>query len=647
MSRFTIIAMVIVMATVAIAQSNYEIMLSRPDITGLTGGGATNLDGIPTTGLAVGTILIIYDGSETRIYRLTAGTDAENSPEIIRPDDFADPGNAKVWKTSISSDPGETGFSPTGGWALTGNTGAGNFLGSTDAQPLSIRTNNTEKVRITTQGQIETYNTGFSVFIGEGAGANDDLTNNRNVFVGYQAGNSNTKGSNNTANGYYALYSNTEGWENTANGCYALYSNTTGYNNTANGIEALQSNTTGSYNTANGITALYSNTTGWNNTANGCSALYSNTTGYNNTANGRNALVLVNPTAPGEGENNTGLGYLAGDNITTGSRNIIIGANVDAPIATGDDQLNIGDAIYGDLSTGDVTIGGGLSITDIPDDAAPDSVLTLVDGQVRRTLASATGSWALTGNTGAGNFLGSTDAQPLSIRTNNTEKVRITTQGQIETYNTGLSVFIGAGAGANDDLTDNRNVFIGYLAGNTGTTASYCAAYGYEALYSNSTGNDNIAIGADALYSNDDGNWNTAVGVAALFSNTSGHGNTAFGRNALTNVDGTVATEGEYNTGLGYNAGDNITSGSRNIIIGANVDAPVAAGDDQLNIGDAIYGDLSTGNVAIGTTATPTSKLQVVGLPVYANNAAAIAGGLTIGAFYRTGGDPDVVCIVH
>jgi hypothetical protein len=55
---------------------------------------------------------------------------------------------------------------------------------------------------------------------------------------------------------------------------------------------------------------------------------------------------------------------------------------------------------------------------------------------------------------------------------------------------------------------------------------------------------------------------------------------------------------------------------------------------------------LNNGNVGIGTT-SPTSILQVVGLPVYANNAAAIAGGLTVGAFYRTGADPDVVCVVH
>ncbi len=46
-------------------------------------------------------------------------------------------------------------------------------------------------------------------------------------------------------------------------------------------------------------------------------------------------------------------------------------------------------------------------------------------------------------------------------------------------------------------------------------------------------------------------------------------------------------------------------------------------------------------------TAAPTSPLQVVGLPIYPNNAAAVGGGLTAGAFYRTGADPDPVCVVH
>lgn len=50
-----------------------------------------------------------------------------------------------------------------------------------------------------------------------------------------------------------------------------------------------------------------------------------------------------------------------------------------------------------------------------------------------------------------------------------------------------------------------------------------------------------------------------------------------------------------------------------------------------------------SGNVGIGTQ-SPTSKLQVVGLPEYADNAAAVSGGLTVGAFYRTG---DLLKVVH
>jgi hypothetical protein len=54
----------------------------------------------------------------------------------------------------------------------------------------------------------------------------------------------------------------------------------------------------------------------------------------------------------------------------------------------------------------------------------------------------------------------------------------------------------------------------------------------------------------------------------------------------------------------------------------------------------------SAGKVGIGTV-VPTSPLQVVGYPVYANNAAAVAGGLSAGAHYCTGADPDPVCVVH
>jgi hypothetical protein len=60
---------------------------------------------------------------------------------------------------------------------------------------------------------------------------------------------------------------------------------------------------------------------------------------------------------------------------------------------------------------------------------------------------------------------------------------------------------------------------------------------------------------------------------------------------------------------------------------------------------NATFGNIllnPSGNVGIGTT-SPTAKLHVVGLVDYATNALAIAGGLTVGAFYHTAGVVKVV----
>lgn len=50
------------------------------------------------------------------------------------------------------------------------------------------------------------------------------------------------------------------------------------------------------------------------------------------------------------------------------------------------------------------------------------------------------------------------------------------------------------------------------------------------------------------------------------------------------------------------------------------------------------------GKVGIGTTGALTSPFSVPGFPEYADNAAALSGGLTAGAFYRTG---DLLKVVH
>ena len=80
---------------------------------------------------------------------------------------------------------------------------------------------------------------------------------------------------------------------------------------------------------------------------------------------------------------------------------------------------------------------------------------------------------------------------------------------------------------------------------------------------------DSTAVGAFALHRST-GNWNTAVGVASLLE-------------CLT---------GERNTALGRLAGWNLTAGSGNIAIGAETDLRDAAGNNQLNIGNLIFGEM-------------------------------------------------------
>jgi hypothetical protein len=159
------------------------------------------------------------------------------------------------------------------------------------AGALDVTDLGTFDASVTVAGKISLNDGGNSVFVGEGAGLNDDASANLNVGVGFEALRANTTGSRNTANGYAALYSNTTGAANTANGYLALYYNTTGGGNTALGGSA------GAYIT-DGVTA---NTVNSNSVflGNRTKALADNQTnqiviGYDATGLGSNTAILGN-----------------------------------------------------------------------------------------------------------------------------------------------------------------------------------------------------------------------------------------------------------------------------------------------------------------------------------------------------------------
>ncbi len=139
------------------------------------------------------------------------------------------------------------------------------------------------------------------------------------------------------------------------------------------------------------------------------------------------------------------------------------------------------------------TAGSGLSLTGTTfTNTAPDKTVALTAGtgiSVTGTYpsftitntSSATG-WSLTGNAGTNsstNFIGTTDAQPLAIKVNNTKS----------------------------------RVYIDYDATKANTS------FGYQNLIGNTAGLENTAIGYNSLYSNTAGNYNTATGFKTLYFN--------------------------------------------------------------------------------------------------------------------------------
>lgn len=136
-------------------------------------------------------------------------------------------------------------------------------------------------------------------------------------------------------------------------------------------------------------------------------------------------------------------------------------------------------------------------------------------------------------------------------------------------------------------------------------------AVGLWALFHNTTGRANLAIGNAAMEQNTVGELNTAVGASnlsgssTLGSNISGNANVAFGHQALN-----ANTSGSNNSAVGTYAGSQITTGSFNIAVGYNAQLPSPTADNQLSIGNWIYG--VDGKIGIGTPA-PAAKLHVTG----------------------------------
>lgn len=319
-------------------------------------------------------------------------------------------------------------------WTLLGNSGTNastNFLGTTDNVDLIFRRNNI------ISGRLGASNTIF------GSGAFATGTGNANSVVGGSSLIANTTGNTNAVLGYYNMRANTTGFSNVALGYTVLNSNTTGRDNISIGTYSSDANTTGNYNVTLGYNSLNDNSTGSSNVALGQNALSSMVNFSNNVAVGAFAGQNV------AGDNNTSLGAYALRSGPAGSGNVAIGYRA-GYYETGNDKLYIDNTdtsnplIYGEFDNNILRTNGTLQVNIPGSGGYTFPVGDGVNGQVLTTNGTgvvswqtpgvAPSSWLLGGNSGTNpttQFLGTTDNQDLVFRTNNLERARFNSNGNL------------------------------------------------------------------------------------------------------------------------------------------------------------------------------------------------------------------------
>jgi hypothetical protein len=219
-------------------------------------------------------------------------------------------------------------------------------------------------------------------------------------------------------------------------------------------------------------------------------------------------------------------------------------------------------------------------------------------------LSTVGGDWTTTGNAGtaaASNFLGTTDAQPLVVKTNGSaaanERMRFLTDGRVLVNRaTALSgdLFAVYGSGTGGALNSTANVhdfpINGYSSG------------AFAGFYGENTGTGQGVIGS---------NTSTGVGVYGINNNANGYG--VFGYNQVAGV----AVGGLSTGGIGVNGATNSSSqpGLRGFNQHANGTGIVALGNN-LTVGTlATNGSgLAASGTQMGTFSVATSTSAGVGV---------------------------------
>lgn len=231
--------------------------------------------------------------------------------------------------------------------------------------------------------------------------------------------------------------------------------------------------------------------------------------------------------------------------------------------------------------------------------------------------------WGLSGNGGttySTDFIGTTDAVKLAIKTGGTVAMTIDTS-----QNVGIGVAVPNAklqvVGLLQFNPTNFTTHCGEGAGN-GNTGLYGTFVGYHAGFSSPSGERNTMVGFGAGQTISSGTYNVAMGVGALQFNATNHRNTAIGTSALQNCTS------NDNSAYGNNCGLSLTTGSQNDLFGMDNSAHATTQDYTASFGGGglysnLTGDALTGcgvdnlrynvsgnySVGIGTGASPALKV--------------------------------------
>lgn len=196
---------------------------------------------------------------------------------------------------------------------------------------------------------------------------------------------------------------------------------------------------------------------------------------------------------------------------------------------------------------------------------------------------------------------GSTVGQTI---TGNTGGALSPTAGNWNIINAGTTVDM---AGSGSTLTQNfgiSNLILGSDSPNI-TSGGSNVGLGQFAMNSITTGASNVGVGVEALSLIDAGLQNVAVGTSALSVATNAQNNVAIGTQAMENATTIAAI---LNTALGHRSLQNMTTGARNICVGAlSGQLLLTTESDNIYIGYNLSGLAGENNTIRIGTASQTS----------------------------------------